>query len=89
MYYLMMQQEVADYEKWRAVFDSMESARRSRGVRSDLILRDANNPNALTLIIEWDSHDSARSWMSDPRLRDAMKEAGVLSPPTITYLTRS
>ncbi len=89
MYYLMMQQEVADYEQWRMVFDSMETVRRSMGVRSDLILREVDNPHAITLIIEWDSHESARSWMADPRLREAMKEAGVLKPPTLTYLTRS
>ena len=89
MYYLMMQHEVADYDQWRKVFDSMESVRHSMGVRSDLILRGVDNPNAITILIEWDSLDGARNWMADSRLRDAMKEAGVLKSPTLTYLTRS
>lgn len=86
MYYLMMQQEVADYDTWRKVFDSMESVRRSMGVQSDLILRGADNLQAITLLIEWDNLDNARRWMADPRLSEALKEAGVLKPPTITYL---
>lgn len=89
MYYLMMQQEVADYDEWRKVFDSKEQIRRAMGARSDLILRDANNPHAIILLIEWDSFESARSWMADPRLKEAMKVAGVVKPPTLTYLTRS
>lgn len=89
MYYLMMQQEVADYEKWRAVFDSMATIRHEAGVRSDLILRDSENPNHIILLIEWDSHESARAWMNDPRLGAALKDAGVLSRPVLTYLVQS
>lgn len=89
MYYLMMQHEVADYDKWRATFDSMESLRHAIGAKSNLILRRVDNPKALTLIIGWDDLDKARSWINNPRLQEAMKEAGVSTPPIITFLTQS
>jgi hypothetical protein len=89
MVYLLMQQEVADYEKWRMVFDSMEPVRRSAGARSDRIFRHVDNPNAVTLLIAWDNVESARNWMGDARLRAALKEAGVLGQPNISYLNES
>lgn len=89
MVYLMMQQEVVDYEKWHAVFDSLEDLRRSVGARSERIFRNVENPNALTLLITWDNIESARNWMSDPRLRTALKDAGVIGQPVITYLNES
>ncbi|CUS02885.2 conserved protein of unknown function [Candidatus Promineifilum breve] len=89
MAHLLMQQEVADYEKWRAVFNSLEGLRRSVGARSEQIFRGADNPNAVTLLITWDHLDNARAWMGDPRLRAAMKDAGVIGQPAITYLDES
>lgn len=89
MTYLLMQQEIVDYEKWRSVFDSMESVRRSAGARSERIFRGVDNPNAVTLLITWDDIESARNWMGDPRLREALKQAGVIGQPSITYLDES
>jgi heme-degrading monooxygenase HmoA len=89
MVYLLMQQEVADYEKWRTVFDSMESVRRSAGARSDRVFRHVDNPNAVTLLIAWDDVESAQNWMGDARLRAALKEAGVMGQPNIFYLNES
>lgn len=37
----------------------------------------------------FDSIDSARNWMSDPRLGQALQEAGVLIPRPLTYLQES
>lgn len=89
MVYTLFQQEVVDYDAWRTIFDSMETVRRSAGARSDLILRSADDPNAVTLLIGWDNIESAHSWMSDARLREAMKAAGVKGQPRITYLVES
>ena len=89
MAFMLMQQEVADYTPWRAVFDSNEEVRRSRGVQSTRIFRGLENPNAVTLLVEWDNIDHAKSWLNDPRLRAAMQEAGVLSAPAVTFLNES
>jgi len=89
MVYTLFQQEVADFDTWRAVFNSMETVRRAAGARSELILRSADDPNAVTLLIGWDNIESARSWTNDSRLREALKAAGVKGQPRITYLVES
>ncbi len=89
MVYTLFQQEVADYDAWRAVFDSMESVRRAAGARSDRVFRSADDPNVVTLLITWDNIESARAWMNDSRLGEALKAAGVKGQPRITYLNES
>lgn len=89
MVYLLMQQEIADYTQWRAVFDSNEELRRSRGVQSTRVFRGLENPNAITLLVEWDNIEHAKSWLNDTRLRAALQEAGVLSAPAVTFLNES
>lgn len=89
MVYTLFQQEVTDYDQWRTVFDSMAAVRRSAGTRDERIFRSADEPNAVTLLMAWDSIDDARSWMNDARLREAMKAAGVQGQPRITFLHES
>lgn len=89
MAFMLLQQEVADYTQWRAVFDSNEEVRRSRGVQSTRVFRGLENPNTVTLLVEWDNVEHAKGWLNDARLRAAMQEAGVLSAPAVTFLNES
>ncbi len=89
MTFMLMQQEVADYTQWRPVFDSNEAVRRSRGVQSTRVFRGLDNPNTVTLLVEWDDIEHAKSWLNDARLHAAMQAAGVLSAPVVTFLNES
>ncbi|HRO25368.1 MAG TPA: hypothetical protein PLR07_13855, partial [Promineifilum sp.] len=86
MIYVMYQHEVADYAKWRAVYDSKVDLRRSAGQRNERVFHGVDNPNLVTILVGWDSVEGANSWGNDPRLQTAMKDAGVLSRPTVTFL---
>jgi hypothetical protein len=44
----LVHDEVADYQNWRAVFDSALDFRRRGGERSCRVFRTAGNPNDLT-----------------------------------------
>jgi quinol monooxygenase YgiN len=86
MAYMLIQHEVKDYEKWKAVFDDVAELRRSNGEQSARIFHDAENPNRLTLLFEWDSLENARAYAQNPALKAAMQEAGVRSAPTFHFL---
>ncbi|MFH1186383.1 MAG: cyclase [Chloroflexota bacterium] len=92
MVYINMRYTVADYEKWRSVYDSNEATRRAAGSSGvNQVYRDADDPNTITLVMEWDNADNARKFLDDPALREQrMKAAGVIGAPAVrAIMTRA
>ena len=89
MIYLNVHHTVADYTKWRVGFDAHESARRAAGATGgQQIFCDLENPNAVTIIMEWDSAEKARKFATDPALRQVMEKAGVIGAPEVRFLNQ-
>lgn len=87
MPYMLVQHTVEDYEKWKAVFDEHgEAARRAAGSKGGLVLRSPDNPNQVTILLEWDSLENARAFANSDDLREAMERAGVTGAPSINFL---
>jgi hypothetical protein len=86
MIQVLVHHEVADYHRWRAVFDSALDFRHHGGEQSCRIFRKTGNPNDLTLLFEWDNLEHAQRYMSSPELRSKMGEAGVQGVPEIEFL---
>ena len=90
MPYVLVQHEVKDFSAWRDVFDSVNDLRAQQGEKSAQVFTNADNPNMITTIFEWDTFENAeRYFFNTPELKSAMQEAGVLGPPTITMLNGS
>lgn len=91
MVYINMRASVSDYQNWRSVFDSLEDLRRAKGsTGGNQVYRDVDNPNTITLLLEWDNADNARQFLSSDALREAMQKAGVLGAPAVfTVMTRT
>jgi len=86
MIQVLIHHEVADYNRWRAVFDAALDFRHQGGEQSCRIFRKAGNPNDLTLLFDWDSMEHAQHFMTSPELRARMGEAGVKGAPDIQFL---
>ena len=86
MIQVLVHHEVADYNRWRAVFDAALDFRHTGGEMSCRIFRKAGNPNDLTLLFDWDSPEHAQRFMTSPELRSRMGEAGVQGTPQIEFL---
>jgi hypothetical protein len=91
MVYLNVRHTVADYEKWRMSFDAHEPTRLAVGATGvKQVFRDADNPNNITVILEWDKAMNAQKFMNDPKLSELMKESGVIGMPAVrTMLVRA
>ena len=77
--------KVGDYAKWKAVFDESEPIRRAAGSTGvNHIYRDVDDPNTLTLMMEWDTAEKARAFMNDPALRERQQRAGALGAPVFS-----
>jgi hypothetical protein len=87
MVYLEVKHTVADYAKWRKVFDNHEATRRSFGATGvKQVFRGLENPNSITTLIQWDTAENAQRFSQDQALKGAMAEGGVVSAPEATFL---
>jgi quinol monooxygenase YgiN len=86
---MLVQHQVSDFAKWKAVYDSVFDLRKSNGELADDIYRDADNPNNITLVFKWDSLERAKKYAQSPELKEAMQKAGVTGPPNIFFLNEA
>ena len=86
MPYIIVQQSVEDYDKWKSVFDEGSNNRQALGSKGGFVFRNTENPNQLTVLLEWDNLENAQAFTRSDYLREAMKHAGVMGPPTMSFL---
>jgi heme-degrading monooxygenase HmoA len=85
MSYVMVTQKVADYARWKQIFDAEGANREIGGSKGGQLLRSADDPNEVVILFEWDLH-KARQYSQREALRAKMQAAGVLGQPEISFL---
>jgi heme-degrading monooxygenase HmoA len=83
---ILIRHKVRDYDHWRSVFTAALDVRRGSGEQSFRLFHDKANPNDVVVLLEWDSPARAEEFVNSERLKEAMKEAGVVGKPEIIHL---
>jgi quinol monooxygenase YgiN len=90
MIYLSARQNVTDYAIWRTAFDTSASFRKEGGATGvNQIYRDVENPNTVTMILEWNNIEKVRLFLANPKLKEVMKDAGVIGAPETHFLNHA
>ena len=82
---MIVKHRVADFSKWKTVFEEMDALRKAHGWTGYTILRDATDPNTVVIVNRMGDLDEAKRYGGSPALREAMERAGVISPPEIQF----
>jgi hypothetical protein len=85
MSYVMVTHTVADYARWKPIFDEDGANREIGGSQGGQIFRSADGPNEVVILFEWDL-EKARQYSQSEEVRAKMQVAGVLDPPEISFL---
>jgi len=80
---LVVSHDVADYDRWKNVFDEWDKA--SRGVLFYRVNRNVENPNNVAVVHGFENQQAAQAYVNDPELAAAMGEAGATSAPRIEF----
>jgi quinol monooxygenase YgiN len=83
---VIVQHNVSDFDAWKPAFDNHSSARTTHGCTSVDIYRGSDDANAITVLMSYPDLASAKAFVSDPSLKEAMSNAGVTGPPTISFI---
>ena len=86
---LIVHHKVEDDAKRRKVFDQHDETRREFGSTGYQVFQSASAPNDLSAIMNWPSVDAANAFATSDSLKEAMKDAGVASPPELMYLVEA
>ena len=84
--YMLVRHKVEDFNKWMPVYNDHAAFRRDNGSNGAQLFRNADNPNEVLILFEWESIDKAKAFAQSENLRQKMQEAGVLEKPDIYFL---
>jgi hypothetical protein len=80
---MFIKQRVADYAKWKAVFDEHETMRRAGGVTAHSVQRQPDDPNVVIVALRVSDMGKAKQFAGSDDLKAAMARAGVQGTPEI------
>jgi hypothetical protein len=82
---MFIKHTVADYAKWKPVFDEHEAMRTASGVTGHSLHREAGDPNVIIIAFRVSDLNRAKEFAASDELRSAMEQAGVQGPPEIWF----
>ena len=87
MHYMLCKNKVADYARWRRVFDSHAEAHREAGLHLLHRLRDTADPNVVVFLCRVDDLNKARAFTEAPSAGEAAEDSGVIGVTEISFLS--
>ena len=86
MPYVLIRHKVEDYAKFRTGYNEHGSTRKAGGCKGTHVFRNAENPNEIVILLEWDELENARQLIQSEDLREEMKRSGLADQPDIYFL---
>ncbi len=80
---VIVQHQVADYDRWFPVFTEHEAVRRQHGATGHSVNRDVADPNTLVIVNDFATLEGAQAFTQDPSLPAAMARGGVAGAPQV------
>jgi heme-degrading monooxygenase HmoA len=84
--HMLIRHKVADFAKWKPVYDAHLSARQKAGLNEEHVFRNAHDPNEVLLLFLMEDVDKAKAFTASDDLRQAMEKAGVSEKPDVYFL---
>ena len=87
MVYIHIRHRVEDYARWREGYDNHAPARQAGGAVGEAqVMRNVEDPNEVTVLLEWSDLQKARAFIQSVSLKEAMHKAGVQGSPEVRFL---
>ena len=86
MPYVLVRHKVADFSKWKPIYDGHLPARQKAGLKEEHLLRNTDDPNETIILFEAADLQKAKEFAASSDLRETMQKAGVIDKPDIYFL---
>ena len=78
MTYMIVRNRVADFEKWKLIFDDQEEAAQAAGLRLVNLWRGVEDSNNVFFILEVASIERAQAFLNNPQSAKVGEASGVI-----------
>lgn len=85
---LVVHHKVQDFSVWKPAYDKHAPARSAAGLTKDHVLQSVDDPNMVTIVMDFSDVGKAKAFAASDDLKAAMKGAGVVGAPTIHVLKK-
>ena len=82
---MYVRHKVADFGKWKSVFDAHDATRKQFGCKSAAVFTNAQNPNEILAVLDWDTKEQAIKFGQSPGLKEAEERGGVVNVPEVSF----
>jgi hypothetical protein len=86
---IFVRHTVADYQKWRKVYDDFAPIQRAKGVTAHAVYQATDNPNDVTVTHDFATLEAAQAFANCEELKKAMQGAGVIGVPAIWFTNKT
>ena len=87
MTHVLIRHQVADFAKWKPVYDGHRATRQKAGLTEKHLLGTIDNPNEVVLLFEAEDLKRAQAFAQSLDLRETMQQAGVIDKPDVFFLS--
>ena len=87
MAYMLVRHKVADFSKWKEIFDSHAAAQQEAGLWVEKVLRNMDDENEVFLLFQVKDIEKAQGFVNSPLVPEAQQQSGVVDKPDIYLLT--
>jgi quinol monooxygenase YgiN len=81
---LVIEHGMQDWAAWKPVFDAHASSRKEHGCISEELFQADGDAHMMMNVMRWPDRASAESFLADPSLPEAFRQAGVTGEPRFT-----
>ena len=78
---LLIKQKVENFDTWKTAFDAHSDIRKSKGSTGGHIYQESNDPNSVSVLLEWDTPqhlDTFMHYMQSDEGKNLLSDAGVV-----------
>ena len=83
---MVVHHTVANYAKWRPVFDADKTNQVAAGLTDPHVYQSVGDPNNLTITFDMADATKAKAFATSKTLMATMKKAGVVGKPEVLFL---
>ena len=85
---MFVRHTVSNYNAWRKVYDDFAPVQKAKGVTGQAVYQAADNPNDITVTVDFATLEAAQAFVNSEELKKAMQNAGVVGAPTIWFTSK-
>ena len=82
---MYVRHQVADFGKWKSVYDGHDATRKQFGCKKAEVFTNAQNPNEILAVLDWDTKEQAIKFGQSSSLKEAEERGGVTSIPEVSF----